>query len=61
MSLQYLTWRQSGAEAEVGVDVRARIVAVQVEDAGVRPVVPVAAAVEKPHRSVPHVKWIFVD
>ena len=58
LSLQYLTWRQSGAEADVRVDVRAGIVAVRVEHPSVGSVVPVATAVEKPHRSIPHVKWI---
>ena len=59
MSLQYLTWRQSGAEAAVDVGRRARVVAVEVEHASVGTVVPVATAVEKPQRSIPHVKWIF--
>ena len=58
MSLQYLTWRQSGAEAEVGVRVRARVVAVERRQAVGR-VVIVAATVERPQRSIPHVKWAF--
>jgi len=37
-------WGQSGAEADVRVDVRAGIVAIQVEHTRVGPVVPVAAA-----------------
>lgn len=60
MSLQYLTWRQSGAEADVHVRVGARVVAVE-RGQPVGRVVPVAAGVERPQRSVPHVKWIFVD
>lgn len=40
-------WRQSGAEPDVRVRIRAGIVAVRVEDTGVRRVVPVAAAIRE--------------
>ena len=45
MSLQYLTMRQSGAEAQVRPRVGTRVVAVERGEA-VRGVVPVAAGVE---------------
>ncbi|MBQ6052965.1 MAG: hypothetical protein IJL30_06765 [Clostridia bacterium] len=48
MGVQYLTVGVSGAERDVRVRVRAGVVAVRVEHAGVRRVVVVAAAVERP-------------
>ena len=41
-------WGQSGAEPDVRVGVGAEVVAVRVEDTGVRRVVPVAAAIREP-------------
>lgn len=41
-------WGQSGAEPDVRVGVRTGVVAVQVEDTGVGPVVPVATAIREP-------------
>jgi hypothetical protein len=47
----HLTAGQSGAEADVRVRIRATVVAVRIEHAGVGAIVPVATAVEGPSAS----------
>ena len=53
-------WRQSGAEPDVRVGVRTGVVAIRVEDAGVRRVVPVAAAIREPSRIIRPIPGVYL-